>query len=308
MLKAYSLLTTLRMAAVPNAEALQRLETRAVGAEKMIQMLKAQIAQIRLASTGQGNASGEAAEVAALRAENEKLKQDIQEWKGKLVAAEKANGVEQVASGNAKQTKEVTPAPSAEEKKANPEQDKKKSEKKKKDKAPPPAKPSEAEEVHVGRLDMRVGLIRKATKHPDADSLYVEEVDVGEEKPRTVISGLVKFIPIEEMQNRKAILMCNLKPSKMRGIMSEAMVMCASTPDKVEILTPPEGSAPGDLVQVEGFERKPDAQLNPKKKIFEACAPDLKVNADKVATYKGVPWTVNGQKCHSTTLTDVQIK
>ena len=85
------------------------------------------------------------------RAENEKLKQDIQEWKGKLVAAEKANGIEQVASGNAKQTKEVTPAPSAEEKKANPDQDKKKSEKKKKEKAPPPAKPSEAEEVHVGR-------------------------------------------------------------------------------------------------------------------------------------------------------------
>lgn len=36
---------------------------------------------------------------------------------------------------------------------------------------------------------MRVGLIRKATRHPDADALYVEEVDVGEEKPRTVISG-----------------------------------------------------------------------------------------------------------------------
>ena len=60
-----------------------------------------------------------------------------------------------------------------------------------------------------------------------------------QEKPRTVISGLVKFIPEAEMQNRKAILMCNLKPSKMRGIMSEAMVMCASTPEKVEILTPP---------------------------------------------------------------------
>ncbi len=80
---------------------------------------------------------------------------------------------------------------------------------------------------------MRVGLIRTAKKHPDADSLYVEEVDVGEEKPRTVISGLVKFIPEAEMQNRRAIIMCNLKPSKMRGIMSEAMVMCASTPEKV---------------------------------------------------------------------------
>ena len=83
------------------------------------------------------------------------------------------------------------------------------------------------------RLDMRVGLIKSAKRHPDADSLYVEEVDVGEDKPRTVISGLVKFIPEDEMQNRKAILMCNLKPSKMRGILSEAMVMCASTPDKV---------------------------------------------------------------------------
>jgi len=45
-----------------------------------------------------------------------------------------------------------------------------------------------------------VGLIRKAEKHPDADSLYVEEIDVGEGAPRTVVSGLVKFIPLEEMQ------------------------------------------------------------------------------------------------------------
>ncbi len=36
---------------------------------------------------------------------------------------------------------------------------------------------------------MRVGLIRSAKRHPDADALYVEEVDVGEDKPRTVISG-----------------------------------------------------------------------------------------------------------------------
>ena len=61
-------------------------------------------------------------------------------------------------------------------------------------------------------------------KHPDANSLYVEEIDLGEGKPMTVISGLVKFIPEEEMQDRMAIILCNLKPSKMRGIMSEAMV------------------------------------------------------------------------------------
>ena len=52
----------------------------------------------------------------------------------------------------------------------------------------------------------------------------------------------------------------------------------------------------------------PDAQLNPKKKIFESCAPDLKVDGNNVATYKGVPWTVNGKHCLSTTLVNVQIK
>merc|ERR1719361_45413 len=56
--------------------------------------------------------------------------------------------------------------------------------------------------VDIGRLDLRVGHIRKASKHPDADSLYVEEIDCGEEKPRQVISGLVKFIPEAEMQDR----------------------------------------------------------------------------------------------------------
>ena len=61
------------------------------------------------------------------------------------------------------------------------------------------SKAAEAE-VSIVKLDIRVGLIRKAEKHPDADSLYVEEIDVGEEAPRTVVSGLVKYIPLEEMQ------------------------------------------------------------------------------------------------------------
>ena len=62
--------------------------------------------------------------------------------------------------------------------------------------------------------------------------------------------------------------------------------MCASTPEKVGLMAPPAGSKPGDLVQVDGYTRNPDAQLNPKKKIFEACAPDLTVNDAKQATYK----------------------
>ncbi|CAI9117662.1 OLC1v1019103C2 [Oldenlandia corymbosa var. corymbosa] len=62
------------------------------------------------------------------------------------------------------------------------------------------ASSSTESEITVSRLDIRVGLITKVQKHPDADSLYVEEIDVGEAQPRTVVSGLVKYIPLEEMQ------------------------------------------------------------------------------------------------------------
>lgn len=48
-----------------------------------------------------------------------------------------------------------------------------------------------ADDVDVGRLDFRIGKIVDVDRHPDADSLYVEKVDVGEENPRTVVSGLV---------------------------------------------------------------------------------------------------------------------
>lgn len=81
----------------------------------------------------------------------------------------------------------------------------------------------------------------------------------------------------------------------MRGVTSEAMVMCASTPEKVEVLVPPSDAVPGDLVTCEGYPREPEAQLNPKKKIFETCAPDLKTNEEKVACYKGSPLTVTGK-------------
>lgn len=73
------------------------------------------------------------------------------------------------------------------------------------------------------------------------------------------------------------------------------MVMCASTPDKVEILLPPPESVPGDEVHVEGYPRVPDPVLNPKKKIFETVAPDLKTNSERVATFKGALFNVPGK-------------
>lgn len=129
-------------------------------------------------------------------------------------------------------------------------------------------------------VDLRVGKIVDIKRHPDADSLYLEQVDFGEpEGPRTVLSGLVNFVPIEKMQDRWVVGVCNLKPASMRGIKSHGMLLCATHKDGkekgVEPVVPPEGSVPGERVYVEGYEgMEPETQLNPKKKIFETIQPD----------------------------------
>lgn len=291
-----------------SSEMIKKLETRAMAAEQIISLLKDQMFEIKASAQN----SAYSAEIEQLKAENSKLKDDIQLWTKKLTQAEINNGKKVFSHPTVSCSKESTPPAQVKEEKKEKSVEKEAPKSEKKVKPPKekkePKKEVEEAPVDVGRLDMRVGHIRKATKHPDADALYVEEIDCGEEKARTVISGLVKFIPEDQMQDRMVVVLCNLKPSKMRGIMSEAMVMCASTPDKVEILAPPPGSKPGDVVLVEGFTRNPDAQLNPKKKIFEACAPDLKVNSNKEATYKGVKWAVNGQPVTSQSLTEVQVK
>lgn len=148
----------------------------------------------------------------------------------------------------------------------------------------------EDDELAPSRLDIRVGKVVSVEKHPDADSLYLEKIDVGEAEPRTVVSGLVAYVSKEDLQDRMVLVLCNLKPQKMRGIESQAMLLCASIegePRRVEPLDPPEGSSPGEQVFVEGYEAgKPDDKLNPKKKVWEKLQVDLKMSDECVAQWK----------------------
>ncbi|GAB4844078.1 hypothetical protein Ancab_014042 [Ancistrocladus abbreviatus] len=165
-------------------------------------------------------------------------------------------------------------------------------------------------EISITRLDIRVGLIRKVQKHPDANSLYVEEIDVGEATPRTVVSGLVNYIPIEEMQDRKVCVLCNLKPATMRGIKSHAMVLAASNSEhtKVELVEPPNDAPVGERVKFPGFEGEPDDVLNPRKKVWETLQPDLNTNSNLVARFKDIPLTTSTGVCKVSTITNGSIK
>ncbi|KAH3669507.1 hypothetical protein OGAPHI_001628 [Ogataea philodendri] len=164
-------------------------------------------------------------------------------------------------------------------------------------------------------VDIRVGFIEKAIKHPDADSLYVSTIQMGDEEgPRTICSGLVNYYTLEEMQQRYVVVIANLKPVSMRGIKSAGMVFCASEGETVEFVIPPEGSKPGDKLFFEGFDGVPEKQLNPKKKIFEQLQPNFSTsdNLDVVFKQEGKPDArlVNkaGLPCKSKTLVGAAVK
>ncbi|KAI8090101.1 uncharacterized protein B0P05DRAFT_529332 [Gilbertella persicaria] len=167
-----------------------------------------------------------------------------------------------------------------------------KKEKKKAEKKPAPA-PVETDQPVVSRIDIRVGYIKSCKKHEGADSLYVEEIDVGEEEPRTIVSGLVRWYPVEQMENRYVLVLANLKPASMRGIKSYGMVLCASAADgsAVELLGPVDTSKvkPGDRVYVEGQEGEPEKVLNPKKKYWETVQPELHTDDNLIAHYGDKP-------------------
>ncbi|KAI9844197.1 MAG: G4 quadruplex nucleic acid binding protein [Thelocarpon superellum] len=170
---------------------------------------------------------------------------------------------------------------------------------------PAPAPASAIEKpLSPSLIDLRVGHILRAIAHPNADSLYVSTIACGDAAGsdntsvdeatsltvRTVCSGLNGLVPLSEMQGRKVVVVCNLKPVTMRGIKSAAMVLAASprphpTPSAdggrekedphagpVELVSPPPDAEAGERVCFAGLgDSAPEPVLNPKKKVWESC-------------------------------------
>ncbi|KZF23227.1 nucleic acid-binding protein [Xylona heveae TC161] len=179
----------------------------------------------------------------------------------------------------------------------------KKEKKEKKEKAPKAQKaPAKELVLSPALIDLRVGHILKAVNHPNADSLYVSTIACGDapgtentseyegQIVRTVCSGLNGLVPLAEMQGRKIVAVCNLKPVTMRGIKSAAMVLAASPrlaegeedshKGPVELVNPPPAAQAGDRVFFEGWQGEPESVLNPKKKIWETIQPGFTTTAE----------------------------
>lgn len=156
-------------------------------------------------------------------------------------------------------------------------------------------------DISVSLLKLQVGHIKKAWKHPSADSLLVEEIDVGEAKCRQVVSGLAKFCSPEQLTNRLVVLVTNMKPSKLRDVTSEGMLLCASNEDHtvVEPLIAPAGAKVGECISFSGHDGRPEDVLNPKKKQFEKIAVSLFTDDKGIAKFKGIPFMTSAGPCTS---------
>jgi methionyl-tRNA synthetase len=88
------------------------------------------------------------------------------------------------------------------------------------------------------KVEMKTGKVIAIEDHPNADKLYVVTIEDGPDSTRTVCAGLKGIYEKEQLLGKQVVFVANLKPRKLRGIMSEGMILAADDGDgKVSVLT-----------------------------------------------------------------------
>eukprot|EP00930_Biecheleria_cincta_P070901 TRINITY_DN58479_c0_g1_i1.p1 TRINITY_DN58479_c0_g1~~TRINITY_DN58479_c0_g1_i1.p1 ORF type:complete len:650 (+),score=136.86 TRINITY_DN58479_c0_g1_i1:63-2012(+) len=170
-------------------------------------------------------------------------------------------------------------------------------------------------EAALCKLDIRCGRILECDRVPDADSLYLLKINVGEDKPRQVVSSLVKHYKAEELKNRQVVVYCNIKPGKMRGFESQAMVLAATQDkgaenEKCELLAPPEGTAEGTRPmcgKLEVGSLSEGVSVKNISKVWGQVQPLLQTSGAKEAMFEGTTLTMKGNAVTVPSLTGVGI-
>ena len=165
----------------------------------------------------------------------------------------------------------------------------------------PKPSPSVAD-LNPMKLDLRVGVILRCWDHPEAEKLLCEDIDLGEEKPRQIASGLRAHYSASSMEGQRVVVLANLKERAMVGFKSQGMVLCSCNDDHsvIKLVNPPPEAKPGDRITFDGFEGEPATPNEMvKKKILENLAPYFRTDENGVANWNGVPFTVASGVCTS---------
>ncbi len=140
------------------------------------------------------------------------------------------------------------------------------------------------------KLDLRVAKILDVSDHPQADKLYIMQVDLGPLGKRTIVAGMKPYYQKQEITGKSIVMVTNLKPAMIRGVESKGMLLAATDATNIVSLLDPKDSSPGAEVGVDGIAREPSAVLE-----FEAFkqAP-MTVDEKGDVVYNGKPLKVKG--------------
>ncbi len=97
------------------------------------------------------------------------------------------------------------------------------------------------------KTELRVAVVKACEKVEKSNKLLKLTLDVGDEE-RTVASGLAEYYTPEEIVGKKVILVYNLKPAKLCGVVSQGMVLCAEKDGKVVLVSPEKDMPAGAVV------------------------------------------------------------
>ena len=161
------------------------------------------------------------------------------------------------------------------------------------------------------KMDIRVGKIVKIWNHEAADKLYCEQIDVGEQDgPREIASGLRDFYSLDDMLDRKVLVVCNLKATKLVGFTSNGMILAAKSKDgsTVELIDVPGDAAVGERIYIDGLSGEPLSSTQvKKKKVWEAVSKGLRTGEGGIATWDGKKMMTTAGVCKAASLVGAPI-
>lgn len=170
---------------------------------------------------------------------------------------------------------------------------------------------NQQDQPDICKLEFKVGVITKVWNHPEADKLYCEEIDVGEETGvRQIASGLRPHFTLEQMQGQRLLVVSNLKAKNLVKFKSHGMVLCAAKrideddTELVEFIEPPENAKIGEIITFEGLPAPSplSASQVEKKKIFATCMTGMKTTDECLASWNGHVFMTSAGPCKAKTI------
>jgi methionyl-tRNA synthetase len=117
--------------------------------------------------------------------------------------------------------------------------------------APEPQSGGEPELLSIdefARIQLRVARVVEVEPHPNADRLLKLQVDLGDER-RQLVAGIAAQYKPEDLVGKHVVIVANLKPAKLRGEISQGMILAASDGDIVSVLMPDKPVSPGSKIR-----------------------------------------------------------